>query len=96
MSCGQAKEKKNDENFIDPRMLPARPSLTKILHNGRITVNEEACESEDIPPDRVRRTIEILNLNAERLRLARTKYWNDLVDRSKQYDDSDKMNAWIR
>ena len=95
-SCGQAKGNQNDENFIDPRLLPARPSLMKILSDGSITVNEEACESEGIPAARVRRTIEILNLNAERLQLARTKYWNDLVERSGQFDDPDKMNAWIR
>ena len=95
-TCGQAKENQNDENFIDPRLLPAQPSLTKILRDGSITVDEEACESEGIPVSHVRRTIEILNLNAERLRLTRTKYWNELVERSRQFDDPDKMNAWIR
>ena len=95
-TCGQAKENQNDENFIDPRLLPARPSLTKVLRDGSITVDEEACESEGIPVSHVRRTIEILNLNAERLRLTRTKYWNELVERSGQFDDPDKMNAWIR
>lgn len=95
-SCGQAKGNQSDENFIDPRILPAQPSLTKVLRDGSITVNEEACKSEGISAARVRKTIEILNLNAERLRLARTKYWNDLVERSGQYDDPDKMKAWIR
>lgn len=95
-SCGQAKGNQNDENFIDPRLLPARPSLTKVLRDGSITVDEEACKSEGISAARVRKTIEILNLNAERLRLTRTKYWNDLVERSKQYNDPDEMNKWIR
>ena len=95
-TCGQAKGNQNDENFIDPRILPARPSLTKILRNGHIIADEEACESEGIPTARVRRTIDILNLNAERLRLVRTKYWNELVERSGQFDDPDTMNAWIR
>lgn len=94
-SCGQAKGNQNDENFIDPRLLPAQPSLTKVLRDGSITVDEEACESEGISVARVRKTIEILNLNAERLRLVRTKYWNELVERSKQYNDPDEMNAWI-
>ena len=96
MSCGQAKGNQNDENFIDPRLLPARPSLIKVLRDGSITVDEEACESEGIPTARVKRTIDILNLNAERLRLTRTKYWTELVERSGQFDDPDKMNAWIR
>ncbi len=96
-SCGQAKGNQNDENFIDPRLLPARPSLIKVLSDGLIEVDEKACESEGIPTARVRRTIDdILNLNAERLRLARTKYWNELVERSGQFDGPDKMNAWIR
>lgn len=96
MSCGQAKGDRNEANFLDPRKLPALPSLTKVLRDGRITVDEKACESEGIPVVRVRRTIEILNLNAERLRLVRTKYWNELVEQSKQYDDPDKMNKWIQ
>ena len=67
MSCGQAKGDRNDADFLDPRKLPALPSLTKVLVDGRIEADEEACESADIPTARVTRTIEILNLNAERL-----------------------------
>ena len=95
-TCGQAKGNQNDENFIDPRLLPAQPSLTKVLRDGLIEVDEKACESGNIPTARVRRTIEILNLNAERLQLMRTKYWTELVERSGQFDDPNKMNAWIR
>ena len=52
-----------------------------------------------IPAARVTRTIEILNLNAERLRLAREKQWNNLEEEADQIsdpDDSDIMDAWIR
>ncbi len=95
MSCGQAKGDRNDTVFLDPRKLPALPSLTKILHDGRIEVDEEACRSEGMSPIRVIRTIEILNLNAKRLRLAREKWWNDLVDRSVQINHPNMMNAWV-
>ena len=99
MSCGQAKGGCNDADFLDPRKLPALPSLTNVLVDGRIEVDEDACESENIPAARVTRTIEILNLNAERLRLAREKQWNNLEEEADQIgdpDDSDIMDAWIR
>lgn len=99
MSCGQAKGDRNEVDFLDPRKLSDLPSLTKVLVNGEIEVDEKACASEDIPPARVRKTIEILNLNAKRLRLARAKQWNDLEEESGQIgdpDDPDTMNVWIR
>ncbi|MYH72162.1 MAG: TIGR02646 family protein [Acidimicrobiia bacterium] len=99
MSCGQAKGDYNDADFLDPRKLPALPSLTKVLVDGRIEVDEKACESVDIPAARVIRTIEILNLNAERLRSAREKQWNNLEEEADQIgdlDDSDIIDAWIR
>ena len=96
MSCGQAKADCNDADFLDPRKLPALPSLTRVLVDGQIAVNEDACKSKGIPAARVTRTIEILNLNAERLRLAREARRNDLVELSGQFDDPSKMDAWIR
>ena len=99
MSCGQAKGDLNDAEFLEPRKLPALPSLTKVLVDGRIEVDENACESVNIPAARVTRTIEILNLNAERLRLVREKQWNNLEEEADQIgdpDDSDIMDAWIR
>ena len=95
MSCGQAKGDRDDADLFDPRKLPALPSLTKVLVDGRIEVDTEACASEDIPTARVTQTIEILNLNAERLRLAREAWRNDLVERSGQIGDSQMMH-WIR
>ena len=99
MSCGQAKGDLNDAEFLEPRKLPALPSLTKVLVDGRIEVDENACESVDISAARVIRAIEILNLNAERLRLAREKQWNNLEEEADQIgdpDDPDIMEAWIR
>lgn len=98
MSCGQAKGGRNDSDFLDPRKLPVLPSLTNVLVDGRIEVDEEACEKAGIPIAQVTRTIEILNLNAERLRLARETRRNDLIERSGQItdpDDPSKMDVWV-
>ena len=97
MSCGQAKGNRIDDNaFIDPRMLPAVPSLMSVRHNGLIEADDGACQTEGVAPDRVTRTIELLNLNAERLQLARTKWWNDLLEVSQYIEGADRMGAWIR
>ncbi len=99
MSCGQAKGNQNDENFIGPRILPALPSLMKVTDNGLIEADENACQMADFLPDHVTRTIEILNLNAERLRSAREKRWKGLDEEWQQIDvidDPDMMNDWIR
>ena len=99
VSCGQAKGDRNEADFTDPRTLPALPSVTKVLVNGRIEVDEEACKSEGIPVDRLRRTIEILNLDARRLRSAREKQWSGLEEEAEQIEDPNDpkmMEAWIR
>ena len=96
MSCGQAKGNRKEDTFIDPRTLPAAPSLVKVMENGRLEVDEEACRTAGVTPDHMTRTIEILNLNADRLRSAREKHWNDLVEVSGDIDDPEKMGAWVR
>ena len=99
MSCGQAKGNQSDEYFIDPRELPALPSLMRVLDNGLIEADENACQMAGFPPDRVTRTIELLNLNVERLRSAREKRWNGLEEELGQVDDPgdpDMVNNWIR
>ena len=96
MSCGQAKEDLNDEAFIDPRRLPTLPSLVRVGNDGLIEVDTDACQAAGFDPDRVTRTIEILNLNAERLQLARQKWRNDLVIGAQRARDPAGMNAWIR
>ena len=97
-SCGQAKGSQNDESFIDPRILPALPSLMRVIDNGLIEADKNACQTAGLLPDYVTRTIEILNLNAERLRSAREKRWNGLEEELGQIDelgDSDMVNNWI-
>lgn len=98
-SCGQAKGSQNDESFIDPRILPALPSLMRVIDNGLIEADKNACQTAGFLPDHVTRTIEILNLNAERLRSAREKRWNGLEEELGKIDelgDSDMVNNWMR
>ena len=93
-SCGQAKDDSVDPDFIGPRKLPALPSLTRVDLNGRIEADTEACDSQDIPAASVEKTIEILGLNVERLRLAREKRWRALDDNWREYhDDREVMMA---
>ncbi len=96
-SCGQAKGNSTDPSFIDPRILPALPSLTRVLSDGRIEADENACKQTGFSVDRVDRTIEILGLNVERLRRAREDIWNDLNDSwQKHHGDSDVMEKAAR
>ena len=96
-SCGQAKGNRWDEDFIDPRKLPALPSVTKVRLDDRIEADRDACSRVDIPADLVNKTIEILGLSVERLRLARENRWNSLNDSWVEYfDDSKVLQAAAR
>ena len=79
-SCGQRKGSQVNDDLIDPRTLPALPSLTRVLVDGRMEVDVPACKSVGVSVDRVQRTIEILGLNVGRLRNARARHWRALVD----------------
>lgn len=48
-SCGQAKGNRSDADFLDPRNLPALPSLTKALVGGRLEVDEGTRGTEEQP-----------------------------------------------
>ena len=72
-SCGQAKGGNTDRDFIDPRSLPALPSLMRVRVNGWIEADNRACERVGVAVSRVRRTIEIPGLNLERLQRARRR-----------------------
>ena len=96
-SCGEAKQGLADPDLVDPRTLPALPSLTRVRFDGEITADEAACANAAIGADRVNRTIDILGLNVERLRLAREKRWRALSDNWREhYDDTQVMRAAAR
>ena len=77
-SCDQAKE--NRLGALDPRDLPAVPSLLRVRSSGEIDADDSACESTGIPADDIRDTIKILGLNVRRLRQAREKHRRALAD----------------
>ena len=94
LSCGQAKEDRVDADFVDPRTLPDLPSLIRVNFDGRIEADVGSCEGCGIPVGRIEKTIEILGLNAERLRRARENRWNALSDNwASEIDDPEIMQA---
>lgn len=96
-SCGQAKGGDTDPDFIDPRALPALPSLMRVRTDGRIEVDAQACAACGVAEGRVSRTIEILGLNVERLQRARQRYRDRLdKDWSAHFSDPAAMERWAR
>ena len=77
-SCGEAKGDLVPKQFTDPRGLPALPSLIRVLDDGRLESDMAACTSAGVSAGHVNRTIEVLNLNARRLRIARARHWTAL------------------
>lgn len=90
LSCGQAKGDKIHADFIDPRNLPELPTLMRVNFEGQIEVDVDSCKICDIDRRKVEKTIEILGLNAERLRLARENLWDALAD-NWEFDFEDSM-----
>lgn len=93
LSCGQAKGNNSDPDFVDPRQLPASPSVMRVNDSGRIEADFEACVEAGIPIDRVNKTIEILGLNVERLRLARENFWKKLSENWEDHFDDPEVMA---
>ena len=96
LSCGQAKGDRSDPDFVDPRALPASPALVSVDSSGRIEADRDACRSAGWSPERVSGTVEVLNLNTERLCLARERWWGDLVATSTRFDDPTRIGAWVQ
>ena len=96
LSCGQAKGDRSNGEFVDPRTLPASPTLVSVDFSGRIEADRDACGSAGWAHGRIFRTVEVLNLNAKRLRLARERWWDDLVRRSREAIGAAQTEAWVR
>lgn len=79
-SCGQAKGGAVILDFVDPRTIPAGPPIIRVASNGKIRPDREGCARAGVDPDRVRRTIGVLNLNSQRLRAARKVRFDALED----------------
>ena len=92
LRCGQAKGGASDPDFLDPRDLPALPSLLRVLTDGEIEPDPNACKSREIDPNRVLRTIKTLGLNVLRLKSARARRWQELRAGWEDWsDDADAM-----
>lgn len=97
ISCGQAKGDQADADFVDPREIPALPSLLRARYDGRVEADRMACASVGIAVDRIERTISILGLNVERLRRARERHWRALDEEwGIHHDDPVLMEAAAR
>ena len=93
-SCGQAKDRNNSSDFMDPRNLPALPSLLRVQPDGAIAADSAACAATGFAESDVEETIAILGLQSERLRLARENRWNDLKQNWGDYfDDAGAVQA---
>ena len=80
ISCGEKKGGNWDADFVDPRTLPALPSLLRVGYDGRVEADRAACQEAEQSAETVNRSIEILGLNVERLRVARERRWRALED----------------
>lgn len=93
LSCGQAKADASDIDFLDPRELPALPSVVRVLPDGEIEADEQACSNMGMPVDRVERTITMLRLNVLRLRHGRATHLDQLRRRLERYEGD--ADAWL-
>lgn len=97
ISCGQAKGDQTAADFVDPRELPALPSPLRIRYDGRVETDPGACAAVGISTDHVEKTIEVLGLNRDRLRLARERHWRALDDEwQEHHGDAHLMEAAAR
>jgi len=82
---------------MDPTALPEFPSLIRVLDDGQVEADPEACGSEGMSATSVTLTIELLNLNARRLRVARAKRWRALNDEwGERLADTEEMQRAAR
>ena len=95
-SCGQAKGGNTDPGFIDPRSLPALPSLMRVRVNGWMEADDRACGQVGVAVGRVSRTIEILGLNVERLQRARQRHRRRLDEGWRDFAHGAAMEQWAR
>ena len=96
LSCGQIKGDRMNGDFMDPRTLPAAPSLVRVDRSGRIEVDETACRSTGQAADRMAGTVELLNLNAGRLRRERRRRWTSLLRGTAAADGRQALDTWRR
>ena len=95
-SCGQAKADRWWEAFLDPRELPPSPPMLKVREDGFIQPDEDAFTAAGFAAEEAHHSVEVLNLNANRLRHARRRLWDDLVEISADVLNETGMTTWVR
>ena len=78
LSCGQRKGDNSVTDYLDPRTIPAQPSLFAVGPNGAIRPDNQACVLAAISEVSVSRHIDRSGLNTVRLRRGRERSWNQL------------------
>lgn len=81
VSCGQWKDDDDLGNGCDPRSFPCTLRLVDVGIDGRMKAEDAACRACGIDPAEVNRTInQVLNLNCERLRVARQRLVREVAE----------------
>lgn len=99
-SCGEKKGARMIPASLEPRSLPALPPLLRVFDDGRIEADSKACTHLGVSPEDVNGIIEMLNLNARRLREARERRWRALNDEwgdwTERLADRDRLHEAAR
>ncbi len=78
LTCGQRKGDRPASGYLDPRRIPAQPSMFRIGPDGTIGIDTAACTEVATSEVIVQGHIDNLGLNTVRLRRGRAKVWNAL------------------
>lgn len=81
-SCGQTKDKADLPPGTDPRSIPLASSVVEVDMYGKLAANTVNCTVAGVSARDVERAVALLNLNCERLRMARQ-------------DRRDNINLWF-
>ena len=79
LSCDAARGNRPATHFIDPRTLPAVPSVLRVTRTGTVEPDSAACAYHSRPPETVATHIDCLKLNVRRLTIARAAIFDALL-----------------
>lgn len=96
-SCDVVKQGENREDIIlDPLKIPFSPNLLRLNEaNGQLEVDEQSCERIQIPIEKVKKTIQKLNLNATRLNRERLHHLNYFIGVGEDQSE-EELGALVR
>jgi len=78
LSCDAAKDDSSPIDLLDPRLVPALPSLVEVTPSGELIPDPNACAQHGIAETAVETHVRRLGLNVGRLRINRVAVWNAL------------------